>query len=79
MAAERRPVAVGIEAAVGRELPVDDRARQAHPRDVLRPGGMDDGQRRDRDEDEQQQLVPRPPPGKRGRRREPSRDAHARP
>ena len=58
-----------VEAAVRAHAEVDERSRQAEPRDVLRVDRIDRRQRRDGDQGEEQQLPARPAPGKRRRRR----------
>ena len=48
---------------------MDDRLRQAHPRDVLRSRGLHDGERRHRDQGEEKKLVARSRPSGTGRDR----------
>ena len=69
MAAVARPVGGEgrAETAVGAELKVDERARQAEPRDVLRVDRIDGGEGRQANQGEQQQLPAWTPPGERGR------------
>ena len=67
-----------VEAAVRAHPEVDERSRQAEPRDVLRVDRIDRRQRRDGDQGEEQKLPARPAPGKR-RRRSPDELHRARP